>query len=226
MEYGIIESLKFLKDCLLSIVYCGDETCLLCECDLYSDKSICDSCRKSIMVCECKNQLEYQNIKFDFYSASYYSGSIKELIGKLKYKNSFKSGEVIAEYMYDVIKKNNIVFDIITYVPMTKKDEKRRGYNQSKYLASILKGYLKKPVICCIQKKRSTKDQIGLSKEERWNNIKGSFKIVNKEMIKNKNILLVDDVITTGATAFYCALELKNNGSDKVTILTGAKSKV
>ncbi|MBV4428211.1 ComF family protein [Clostridium tyrobutyricum] len=226
MEHGIIESLKFLKDCLLSTIYCDDEKCLLCGYDLYSDEFICNSCRKGIMSCENKNQLEYQNTKFDFYSSSYYSGSMKELIGKLKYKNSFKSGEVIAAYMYDVIKKNNIVFDIITYVPMTKKDEKRRGYNQSKYLASILKGYLRKPVKCCIQKRRSTKDQIGLSKEDRWSNIKDSFKIVDKDMVKNKNILLVDDVITTGATAFYCASELKNNGSNKVTILTGAKSRV
>ncbi|MBP2032405.1 competence protein ComFC [Clostridium algifaecis] len=228
MEYGIIESLKNLKDCILSVIYSGNENCILCNNELYSDKYICDYCMKSIMICRDKTEIGNVNgtLKFDCYSGAYYSGSMMELIVKLKYKSSFRSGHVIADYMYNSIKANKLEFDFITYVPMTKKDFKRRGFNQGEYLANILKEYTKKPVISCLSKIKSTKDQIGLSKRERWENIKGSFRFKNISLIKNKNVLIVDDVLTTGATAFYCALELKNNGANKITILTGAKSRV
>jgi len=163
---------------------------------------------------------------FDCYSAAYYSGAVVELIIKLKYKNSFRSGDVMAEYMYRTIEANKLEFDIITYVPMIKKDLKKRGYNQSEYLARTLKNYVDRPVKSCLSKVKSTKDQIGLDKRDRWNNIEGSFKIIDKNIVKNKNILLVDDVVTTGATAFYSALELKNSGAGKIIILTGARSRV
>lgn len=228
MGYGIIESLKSLKDCILSVIYCGDNSCILCNSELYSDKYICDQCMKSIMICRDRTQIGIDDEKFDSYSGAYYAGSMMELIVKLKYKSSFRSGNVIADYMYNTIKTNKLDFDFITYVPMIKRDLKKRGYNQGQYLANILKSYTKKPVISCLAKIKSTKDQIGLSKKDRWENIKGSFKFKNTNsiIIKNKNILIVDDVLTTGATAFYCALELKNNGANKIMILTGAKSKV
>ena len=71
-----------------------------------------------------------------------------------------------------------------------------------------------------------TKDQIGLSGEERWNNMEKCFEIQESKFIKNKKILLVDDVITTGATAFHCAHNLKESGINDVCILTIAKSNV
>ena len=75
---------------------------------------------------------------FDYYSVSYYSGVMMELILKLKYKSNFRAGEVIAEYMINLIKTENIQFDFITYIPMTKISIKKRGYNQSEYLARII----------------------------------------------------------------------------------------
>lgn len=226
MEHGIIKSLKNIKDCILSVIYCGDEVCVVCGHELYSDKFICDCCENKIMICRDKMEIGSDSIRFDCYSSTYYSGPVVELVIKLKYKSSFRSGNVIAQHMYRTIKSNKLDFDMITYVPMTKKDLKRRGYNQSEYLAGVLKNYVYRPVVSCLVKIKSTKDQIGLDKRDRWSNIEGSFKVINKDILKNKSILLIDDVITTGATAFYSALELKNSGADKIIILTGAKSKV
>lgn len=226
MGYGFIEKLEFLLDCVLGLVYCGDEKCVLCKKDIYDDENICKMCKDNIKICRDSFQIGNYDHEFSCYSSAYYSGAMMELIIKLKYKNSFRSGDIIASYMKDTIYNSNIDFDVLTYVPMTKKSLKKRGYNQSEYLARTLGKYVGKPVICCLTKTKDTKDQIGLSREDRWNNIQGSFKVHDNYYIKNKDILLIDDVITTGATAFCCSDELLKNGAKKINILTGAKSRV
>ncbi|MCB2293195.1 ComF family protein [Clostridium algoriphilum] len=159
-------------------------------------------------------------------SVFYYSSIVKELIIRLKYKNDFICGEILAEYMLQLVKKSDLQFDLISYVPMTKKGLKNRGYNQGEYLANYLSKSLDIPVVSSLIKTENVKDQIGLSGEERWDNMKECFEIKENELMKNKNILLVDDVITTGATAFHCARRLKENGVNNIFILTIAKSNV
>lgn len=226
MENGFVKYLKFLLECILDLVYCGDEKCILCGEELYKDNIICATCEGNIKICKDKFNMKVNDRWCICYSSAYYSESMMELILKLKYKSSFKAGEVIAGYMRDTIFNNGIEFDIITYVPMTKKSIKKRGYNQSEYLARLLGKYLDKPVIPYLDKVKDTKDQIGLGKINRWNNMQGSFRINNKHSIENKNILMIDDVLTTGATVFHCCSELIKGGARKINILTAAKSKV
>lgn len=226
MGNGIIENLKFIWDCVLQVIYPADEKCILCRDDIDEDNFICAKCQKSIKFCDGIFTVKQGNTKFNYYSVSYYSSAMMELILKLKYKSDFRAGEVIAKYMINIIKDENIEFDSIAYIPMTKVAMKKRGYNQSEYLAKIIGSKTNTPVIHCLDKIKQTKDQIGLNGNERWNNVFGSFRIVNKNSVKNKNILLVDDVITTGATAFSCACELMECDAKKITILTGAKSRV
>jgi competence protein ComFC len=226
MGNGIVENLKFIWDCILQVIYPTDEKCVLCGEDIDEDNLICNKCERSIKFCDGIFTVEQGNIKFNYYSVSYYSGAMMELILKLKYKSNFRAGEVIAEYMINIIKTKNIQFDFISYIPMTKVAMKKRGYNQSEYLAKIIGNEMKVPVIHCLDKIKQTKDQIGLNGIERWNNVFDSFRIINKDTIKNKKILMVDDVITTGATTFSCAYELIKCDAKEITILTGAKSRV
>lgn len=226
MGNGIIENLKFIWDCILQVIYPTDEKCVLCGEDIDEDNLICNKCERSIKFCDGIFTVEQGNTKFNYYSVFYYSGAMMELILKLKYKSNFRAGEVIAEYMINIIKTKNIHFDFISYIPMTKVAMKKRGYNQSEYLAKIIGNEMKIPVIHCLDKIKQTKDQIGLNGIERWDNVFDSFRIINKDTIKNKKILLVDDVITTGATTFSCAYELMKWDAKEITILTGAKSRV
>lgn len=226
MEHGITKNLKFLLDCVLGLIYCGDERCILCKKDIYDDRTICEDCEGNIKICKDSFEIGYDDKKFQCYSSAYYSGAMMELIIKLKYKSSFRAGDVIAKCMRNIIANNHIDFDVFTYVPMTKKALKKRGYNQAEYLANSLGRYANKPVICCLNKIKETKDQIGLDKKERWSNMSESFQVCNKKSIKNKKILLIDDVLTTGATAFGCCEELLKNGAKKINVLTGAKSRV
>ncbi len=226
MGNGIIKNLVFLKDCLLETIYSNDEKCIFCGEETYEDKYICNRCEKLIKFCNYGFNVQKGKISFKCYSVSYYSGVIMKLILQLKYKSNFIAGQVISQYMIKLIKNKNIECDYITYIPMSKKRLKIRGYNQSAYLAKMISKDIDIPVINCLKKIKDTKDQIGLGSEERWKNIEGSFKFSKNHYIKNKNILIVDDVLTTGATTVCCALELKKYGAKEITILTVAKSRV
>ncbi|AYD39216.1 ComF family protein [Clostridium fermenticellae] len=226
MGTGIIKNLKFLKECLLSVIYASEQKCIVCNKELYNDRFICSECREDIKLCKNAFCIKKDGMRYEVYSAAYYSKTVMELIISLKYKNNFDSGRLLASYMINIIKLNNIQFDYITYVPMTKASLKDRGYNQSKYISKIISDEIDIPVINCLKKIKSTKDQIGLGGVQRWANMKDSFKYIARYDIEGKNILVIDDVITTGATAYYCAEQLTINGARKVSILTAAKSRV
>ncbi|MGV8980061.1 MAG: ComF family protein [Clostridium sp.] len=187
---------------------------------------MCSECRKKLRPCAESFYIYHDEEKYLVWSVFYYSNIVKELIIRLKYRSDFICGEILAKYMVELVKSKELQFDLIAYVPMTKKALKKRGYNQSEFLANYISRLLEVPLFCNLNKIMDTKDQIGLSGEERWNNMEKCFSIEGYKDIKNKNILLVDDVITTGATTFHCAHNLKESGINNVCILTIAKSKV
>ncbi|GLC29350.1 ComF family protein [Clostridium omnivorum] len=226
MGNGIVKFIRFICECVLELIYAGDNKCIICDKDTYNDSCICDICSKKIKFCIESMSIVRDSMSIITYSAAYYSGIIKELIVGLKYKNDFKCGELLAQYMEDVLKGANFHYDLIVYVPSSRTSLKKRGYNQCRHLAKIIARNQNKPVYNCLKKTMETKDQIGLDGASRWENMIGVFKVVNKNIIKNKKILLIDDVITTGATAFYCAKELTDCGAHEVRVLTAAKSKI
>lgn len=226
MGKRIIKYIKKILYCLVQIIYSGDELCVICNGYSEESEALCTVCRKKLRRCEESFYIGRSEEEYITRSVFYYSNIVKELIIRLKYKNDFICGEILAKYMLESVKDNELEFDLISYVPMTKKALKNRGYNQSEFFAKYLSQFLNVPVICNLVKTEDTKDQIGLSGDQRWDNMKKCFEIKGSELIKNKNILLVDDVITTGATSFHCAHILRKNGANKIFILTIAKSNV
>lgn len=226
MGNGIVKYLKKLIRCFLDIIYYSEQECVVCGKKLFEELYLCSTCREKIVSCEESMKIKICNKETRIYSALYYSSAVKKIVLGLKYKNDFRCGDVLADYMMKTIKNEKIYFDMITYVPLSKENEKKRGYNQSKYLAKCIGDKFNKKVIGCIRKSKDTKDQIGLNGKERWKNLKDSFSFIKGRNIKNKKILLVDDVITTGATTYYCVLELLKNNSNEIIVLTAAKSKI
>ena len=226
MGKRIIKYVKKIFYCLASLIYAGDEHCVICGDYTVESEELCTHCREKLRRCSECFYLSHNEEKFLVWSVFYYSNIVKELIIRLKYRSDFICGEILAKYMLELVKSKKIEFDLIAYVPMTKKSLKNRGYNQSEFLANYLSRFLDIPVIYNLIKTLDTKDQIGLGSEERWSNMEKCFDIEQSVLMKNKKILLVDDVITTGATTFHCAKCLKNSGVNNVCILTIAKSKV
>ena len=116
------------------------------------------------------------------------------------------------------------IYDIIIPVPISKKRKKERGYNQSLLIARKISSKEKiKLGDKVISKVKNNNTQSKLNKEERAENVKNVYKITKDKEIINKNILLIDDIYTTGATLNECSRMLKQAGAKKIDVLTIAK---
>ena len=115
--------------------------------------------------------------------------------------------------------------DLIVPVPLHPDRRSARGYNQSELISSILSEQLSSPVsFSVLIKTKNTAPQIGLSGKKRVNNLKNSFAVVDRLQLMGKSVMLVDDIITTGATLDACAVELLRAGAKKVSGFTLART--
>lgn len=192
------------------------------------DKIICHSCFNKIK--SSTNQLlrqeydkKFSNAKFisDFYSSFIFEkdGVLQNAIHALKYKNKFLTGifwgETLAGFLQEKIIDWGI--DFILPIPLHKLKQLERGYNQSYYIAKGLSKKLNLKLNDKILKRiKHTKSQTKLDLLERQENMSGAFFVINKKQITGKNILLIDDVITTGATVNECGKVLIEGGAAKV----------
>ena len=197
---------------ILDIVYPMEEKCIICRTDGFI--GLCPYCKSKIN----RAAIENGNLSYGFYG-----GTLKTLILKFKYESDFTAGYLLSKLLVEMIKENEIYADVICYVPMTKKSEKKRGFNQCEVIARHIGYHINVPVSDCIKKIKNTKEQKTLTKEERVKSIKGAFKVSRIKDIKNKNVILIDDVMTTGATINECKDVLKKSGVNSITVLTIAK---
>lgn len=148
-----------------------------------------------------------------------YTGILKDSIKKFKFYDKAGYYRAFAGLLSDRIKKmtNFREFDIITCVPLSKRKESIRGYNQSLLISKEVGKKLGIPVNPrLLVRERDTKSQSLLTKCERYSNVAGAFKVTNANDIKGKTVLLVDDIMTTGNTLNECGRTLLKAGAEKV----------
>ncbi len=117
--------------------------------------------------------------------------------------------------------------DIVTYVPCHKKAVRKRGFDHAKQLAEYYAEKINLPCITTLERTQQLKDTSKLSKAERIEGIKNNFAVpqtLDKDTLKDKTVLLVDDILTTGATANECARVLKENGAKTVLVAVFART--
>lgn len=207
---------------------CGRETfgtniCNACSKTLvYNDKAVCPVCgRKTVrseLCVECKEKPPLFKMAV---SAFVYEGSGAYLIKK------FKSGEgYLKEYFADQICKKLDCFpecDCIVCVPMTRRAKLKRGFNQSELLAKAVSEREGKPYIKdALFKIKDTGEQKDLSRKERSKNLAGCFRVIKGEELKGKRVLVVDDILTTGATADEVSKVILRAGAKEVYLATAA----
>jgi competence protein ComFC len=207
-------------------IFNGENFCKECKKELpFNDKVICAHCGREIIAPEdycltCKDKLTSIDLSR---SAFTYKPPISTLIKELKYKNRKYLADILAEYLALTYFKNLFAPDFITFVPMTKKSMRKRKYNQSMLLANGLSKRVNVIVKEVLIKKEDTARQVQTkSREERFVNLKTAFKVIDKKSVKDKKILIVDDVTTTGATGEILAEKLKSAGAKTVYLLTVA----
>ena len=212
------------------------ELCANCDNQLTQNEEVlCTFCRHDLPL---TNYADYSENKITkaFYgriviekanSLLFYrkEGVTKKLIHELKYKGNEKIGVFFGNWLGEILKENNEFSDIdyIVPVPLHPKKMRQRGYNQVTKFGESLSYHLKKPFEEGILLRTSTsKTQTFKARFERFNNIDTKFLLNNKTIINNKHILLIDDVITTGATLEACAKELQKSAGVRISILTMA----
>lgn len=223
-------------DGLIAIMY--PHMCVSCDQPLVKGEDFaCTTCmyqiRRTNYHMEKENpvaQLFYGRIEPEF-ACSYFGfdkgGIFQKMMHNFKYKDQKEIGEMLGQHMGLGLKNSPHLphVDAIIPVPLHKKKKKLRGYNQSEHIAIGLAHQLKSKVDTTTLKRISyTGSQTKLSKEKRWANVSESFKVTNMEALKGKHVLIVDDVLTTGATIEACYQELKEIEDIKISIATLARA--
>ena len=146
--------------------------------------------------------------------------NVQKLLHHLKYKNCPEIGETVGAWFGHALQeRGNIDFDVIVPVPVHKTKLRQRGYNQCDYIAQGLSNVLHIPWSDQIlQKEKHTTSQTKKGRLERANNVSNVFTLKEADAARNKKILLVDDVITTGATLGICAQALLQGGCKSVSV--------
>lgn len=151
-----------------------------------------------------------------------YSGSLRQLIHLFKYSGCSPLAEPLGICMSRALPRSQ-AFDLIVPMPLHWRRRLGRGFNQSEALARVLARRIGTPVSNAIQRRKATPPQAGLTSAERRTNMSGAFRVSKRKQVAGRHVLLVDDVLTTGATAGACAAALKRAGAARVTVLTLAR---
>jgi len=170
------------------------------------------------------DKLFWGRVKFE-QSSSYYKlnkgGKVQELIHQLKYRGQKEVGEYIGKVFGSELKSLGWKPDLIVPVPLHPKKLRKRGYNQSECFADGISTSMNIPVITnALVRLNFTETQTKLDRDKRWENVRYAFRIQNAPEFENKHILLVDDVVTTGATIEACAEVLLQIPGVKVSVAT------
>lgn len=188
---------------------------------------LCKKCEKKLKNIAIFGKDEYLDKDFEkHYYIFKYDNFIRSLIIDYKFNEKPYLYKSFLEFLNKYQKKyvQFEIYDIIIPVPISKKRKKERGYNQSLLIAKkIAKNENIKLKDNVIVKVKNNITQSKLNKEERAENVKNVYKITKNKEIIDKNILLIDDIFTTGATLNECSKMLKQAGAKKVDVLTIAK---
>ena len=209
-------------------------TCCFCKEELYEKGLICEKCierlpfiKEGCKKCGCEVVsgdycVRCKNAEFDFdgsLAVCDYDDFVKNII--YKYKNGDKYlYEPLAFLMEHKIKSSGWNIDLLAFVPITERVLKKRGYNQSGLIADYLSKRLNIPCHNAFIKIKESDFQKHITARQRRKNVKGVFLLKDKENVKGKDVLIIDDIITTGSTLSECARVFKSGGAKSVRCCT------
>jgi len=209
----------------INCISCGVEGIWLCQSCLNkiepNNEQICPICKKISVQGQIHRNCQSSSSLDGLIAASKYSDKIiKNAILNFKYRGAKDISQSLSWLIIDHIKDKQISFfkevDIVIPIPLHKKKYIQRGFNQTNLIAEDICNYFEWKFGDYLQRIKYTQTQTKLNEKQRQINIEGVFKMKVGVDLKNKNIILVDDVITTGSTLQECAKVLKQAGATKV----------
>lgn len=207
----------FCWDCLASLALIQAPFCRLCGAPVdgaLDDDFICGACCADVPAFDLAR------------AAARYQGILQVALQEFKYRGATWLSHDLSMLLLGAFQAHyaSRSFDVISYVPLYAAKERERSYNQTWLLAGELSRRLPHiPQQNLLIKQRPTPTQTHLTARQRRANVRGAFAIAAKGAVADKRILLIDDVITTGATVNECALALKKSGARSVCVLSVAR---
>lgn len=210
---------KELLDRLLAVIY--PYRCVLCNCVVCYEDDWCGKCDLDRI-----GKTEIPHIA-EGMSALQYGGNVRSAILTVKNKGEHRSVRFFAEQMLQTLHTycKDIHFDGVVPVPTSQKRLKMRGFNQTELLAEIICNEINVPMRCDVLfRQEDSKTQHQLTAAERKINTEGAYALQDAAAVSGMTLLLIDDVLTTGATLSACAAQLMQAGADQVYALTACKT--
>ena len=218
------------------ISYLFPNKCVCCGNIIPEKISICDECRKNLhriegKLCEfCGREIPHCNCRRSEngfrrnVSVFRYDGSAAQIVKRFKMGKIPQISVYISNEMSMLIEREYgaVEFDCVTFVPMTRIKEMRRGFNHAELIAKRVSDNLHLPMRSLLKRSLGIHSQKSLNSVNRYKNVRGKFHAVKN--VQGMTVLLVDDVITTGATLSECALQLKSAGAVAVFSATFAST--
>ena len=182
-----------------------------------SDK---EKCVRSLSPAQIRTLYKHTRIKNTEILTTYQNSNIRALVHEAKFHNNERAQILLSILMQKYLENHTANYDVIIPIPLSKKRLRKRGHNQ---VLSILKNVTPDDVAAArynvLERTKDTRPQTDLVKEKRINNMKGAFEVSNPELIKGRRVLLVDDVMTTGATLNAAKAKLLQHSPSSVTCL-------
>ncbi len=221
-----ISRLPVCDQCLSSIRPLGDGLCSICGERLLGPYALSTGAE---VLCALCRRLEPPYVKAAAYGS--YESGLRELIHLLKYDGVRPAANVLGRMLAEAIAmlqpllaENRLV---AVPVPLHARKLRQRGFNQSELIARAalkLEPSRRFALQLVLERTRETQSQIGLSRHQRRENLRGAFAVTAPEVIRDREVLLVDDVFTTGTTVSECARVLRRAGAAKVYVATVART--
>ncbi len=216
-------------------------SCLCCgsECDTFDGYRICSRCAPKLRkidhnFCQkcgtlikgdyalCLHCMDIERHFNKARSIYVYDENFAPIILKMKFGKAKSPSIAIGKMLADYFAESDLLGEVVTFVPMPTSRQKDRGYNQAEEICKQFSLLTEIPMVDTLNKQETAYKQAKLGYDERQQNIINTFSIKDKSLVKNKCVLLIDDVITTGATVSECAKVLLKAGAKQVDVLSVA----
>lgn len=216
--------MKKLLYFILDLIY--PPKCVFCRKIIDAEcKGICTECNKRLPRLCGNSRITRLEDGISCFSSLRYDSMVRDSFLRYKFYGAVSYAETYSMLLAEGIRDIESDFDLITWVPLSRKRKRRRGYDQAELIAegtSVLLGLDGKRIL---YKNKETKAQsLTRDRKERKTNIKGAWSLCDGADVKDKRILVVDDIVTTGSTLSECCKVLKEAGALSVTAATLAKA--
>ena len=204
---------RFCDLCMNNVICIEEPICIICGEPVKSQvQEMCLRCSST--------SRNFDGIR----SWAHYQGSLQKAIQKLKYQKDIGLANILVKPLITLFMEMNWKIDLITAVPLDQVKLTRRGYNQAALISKPIARFTGIPYHQkALTKRYPNKPQVGLSEEERLFNVMDVF-VSSPEKVTGKTVLVVDDVVTTGATMDACSVALKASGAQAVYGISLARS--